>query len=272
MQRSAFRQVDLAAVVSEVANIYDPLAEEKAQSLDVDVAEHPTVIGNSLLIAQAVGNLVDNAVKYTPQHGAITLRLATRSDGQVAITVSDSGPGISHAEERTVERFYRGDASRGTPGVGLGLSLVSAVARLHNGTLEFADNHPGLIAALVLPTEAHAALRRDEAAELGSALAPTLLLGSGRVLRFGEGLAVGAAGGIKLRTRSDFTGLPLTRSSSQSASMVLRSSPFSALGAPVTLWLAPSNTTIRFGALINSNSFSVYSSGDNCSFSPVMIA
>jgi signal transduction histidine kinase len=166
VQRSAFHQVDLAAVVSEVADLYDPLAEEKAQSLDVDVAEHPTVIGDSLLIAQAVGNLVDNAVKYTPQHGAITVRLATRSDGQVAITVSDSGPGISQAErERTVERFYRGDASRGTPGVGLGLSLVSAVARLHNGTLEFADNHPGLIAALVLPTEAQAGLSHDEAAE-----------------------------------------------------------------------------------------------------------
>jgi hypothetical protein len=170
VQRSAFHRVDLAAVVSEVADLYDPLAEEKQQSLDVDVAEHPTVVGDSLLIAQAVGNLVDNAVKYTPRHGVITVRLAARADGQVAIAVSDTGPGIAQAErERTVERFYRGDASRGTPGVGLGLSLVSAVARLHNGALEFADNQPGLVATLVLPAGAPTGLHRNGAAETTAA-------------------------------------------------------------------------------------------------------
>jgi signal transduction histidine kinase len=151
LQRAEFRDVDLAALVAQVAELYAPLAEEKSQTLDAQ-ADAPLVVrGDPFLIAQAVGNLVDNAIKYTPAGGTITLS-ATRRDGECAITVADSGPGISAVERaHAVERFYRGDASRGTPGVGLGLSLVSAVARLHGGSLELDDNQPGLVATLVLP-------------------------------------------------------------------------------------------------------------------------
>jgi len=110
------------------------------------------VTGDPFLLAQAVGNLVDNAVKYTQSRGTISLALTRWGDRHVAVTVTDTGPGIPEGERaRAVERFYRGDASRRTPGVGLGLSVVEAVARLHGGALELADNHPGLIASLIVP-------------------------------------------------------------------------------------------------------------------------
>jgi len=110
------------------------------------------VTGDPLLLAQAVANLLDNAGKYTPRGGAVALILAADAAGRIAITVADDGPGIAEPERaRATDRFYRGDASRGTPGVGLGLSVVAAVARLHGGSLLLADNHPGLIASLILP-------------------------------------------------------------------------------------------------------------------------
>jgi len=164
VQRAAFSRIDLAALVVEVSEIYGPIAEDKGQSLAVDVGNRPAVVGDPFLIAQAVGNLLDNAIKYTRPQGAISARLVARSDGRIAVTVTDNGPGIPEGERaRTVERFYRGDASRGTPGVGLGLTLVSAVARLHGGALEFDDNSPGLIASLVLE-DATASPRDDNAA------------------------------------------------------------------------------------------------------------
>ena len=167
VQRAAFRRVDLAAVVAEVAEVYGPIAEDKGQALSADVGDRPRIAGDPLLIAQAIGNLVDNAVKYTQPGGAIAIRLARRPEERVAVTVSDTGPGIQAAErERSVERFYRGDSSRGTPGVGLGLSLVATVARLHGGTLELADADPGLVATLILPADESPSLRRDGAAEI----------------------------------------------------------------------------------------------------------
>ncbi|MGE5539969.1 MAG: ATP-binding protein [Gemmatimonas sp.] len=159
VQRAAFGDVDLAALVSQVAELYAPIAEDKKQMLEAD-AQPLTIRGDRFLIAQAVGNLVDNAIKYTPAGGHIKMT-ATRMDGACAIAVADSGPGIAAADrERAVERFYRGDASRGTPGVGLGLSLVAAVARLHGGRLELRDNDPGLVATLVLPDHADVAVSR----------------------------------------------------------------------------------------------------------------
>jgi signal transduction histidine kinase len=87
-----------------------------------------------------------------PERGAIRVCVGTRADGSVAIEVADNGPGIAAADKSKVTgRFYRGDASRGTPGVGLGLSIVDAVAKLHGGVLELIDNHPGLRAQMVLP-------------------------------------------------------------------------------------------------------------------------
>src|SRR6202035_3922675 len=94
---------------------------------------------------------IDNALKYVGEHGSVKVEVRNRTDGAVEIIVADDGPGIPDAEKpKVAERFYRGDAGRGTPGVGLGLSLVGAVAKLHAGSLELADNHPGLRAGLIL--------------------------------------------------------------------------------------------------------------------------
>ena len=151
VRRAGFRRIELADLIAEVAEVYEPIAEEKGIALNVDVSERPVLDGDPFLLAQAVGNLLDNAIKYTPENGVISVSLRGSTDGKAVIAVADNGPGIATEERgRVVERFYRGDASRRTPGVGLGLSVVAAVARLHGGMLEFADNQPGLVASLFL--------------------------------------------------------------------------------------------------------------------------
>jgi hypothetical protein len=150
-RRSGFVQVDLAKVAAEAAEFYQPLAELKGVKLSFESAGAQSVAGDPLLLAQAIGNLIDNALKFAPLGGAISVAIAQRRDGAAQVVVSDNGPGIPEAEKsRVTQRFYRGDASRGTPGVGLGLSLVEGVARLHGGALELDDNRPGLRATLVV--------------------------------------------------------------------------------------------------------------------------
>ncbi|HEX4327106.1 MAG TPA: HAMP domain-containing sensor histidine kinase [Burkholderiales bacterium] len=150
-RRSGFVEVDLAKVLGDTAEFYQPVAELRGVALSCDTPETLVVSGDPLLITQAVGNLIDNALKFARERGAITVAAEQRPDGVVALTVADDGPGIGDGEKPKVsERFYRGDTSRGTPGVGLGLSLVAAVAKLHRGGLELRDNHPGLRASLVL--------------------------------------------------------------------------------------------------------------------------
>jgi signal transduction histidine kinase len=113
------------------------------------------VAGDPVLLAQAVSNLIDNSLKSVSERGAISVRVARRPDGAVEIAVADDGPGIAEADRpKATERFFRGDSSRGTPGVGLGLSIVDAVAKLHGGVLQLLDNRPGLIAQMVLPVSA----------------------------------------------------------------------------------------------------------------------
>jgi signal transduction histidine kinase len=116
------------------------------------VSDGPAPIrGDPVLLAQALGNLIDNALKYTPDGGRIQVEVRRAANQLVRVSVGDSGPGIPDAEKpKVIERFYRGDRSRGTPGVGLGLSLVEAVARLHGSSLLFEDNWPGLRASMVL--------------------------------------------------------------------------------------------------------------------------
>lgn len=148
-RRSGFVQADLAKVASEVAEFYQPAAELKGLTLCVDTSGALTVACDPLLLSQAIANLIDNALKYA-QNGKIRVAATRRPDDMVEISVTDDGPGISDRDKpKVVERFYRGDASRGTPGVGLGLALVATVAKLHGGTLELADNHPGLRASLL---------------------------------------------------------------------------------------------------------------------------
>lgn len=149
---AGFREVRLDDIANEVAEMYAPVAEDKGVALELDVGAGMTLHGDPFLLAQALGNLVDNAVKYCPAGGKVTLGLARTDDARIVATVADDGPGIPDAEKaHVVERFYRGAASRNMPGVGLGLSLVAAVAHLHGGDLTLADAEPGLIATLTLP-------------------------------------------------------------------------------------------------------------------------
>lgn len=164
-RRSGFTRVDVAAVTAEVVEFYEPAAEVKGVSFSFKVDGDAFVSGDALLLAQAVNNLIDNALKFVGEKGAIAVSVVRRRDGVVAISIADNGPGITAAQRPNVtDRFFRGDASRGTPGVGLGLSIVDAVARLHGGTLELADNLPGLRAEINLPGVTPSVAALDHAA------------------------------------------------------------------------------------------------------------
>jgi signal transduction histidine kinase len=148
---------DPSSVVQDVAEFYEPVAEEEGLELIVDAREGAEICANRHLVSQAVANLIDNAIKYgkpenqDPARSRIAISVRTLAQ-EVEIAVADHGPGISPQDrERALKRFVRLEASRTRPGTGLGLSLVAAVARLHHGTIRLEDNAPGLRAVLVLP-------------------------------------------------------------------------------------------------------------------------
>lgn len=145
---------DISAIVSDVVEFYEPVAEEDSISFKAEVEPGVSLTGNRELLSQALSNLVDNAFKYgRPEDGPAEIGISLKRQGSnVRICVYDNGPGIP-AEDRVkvTERFTRLELSRNKPGNGLGLSLVRAVALLHSGVLEFADNEPGLKACLLLP-------------------------------------------------------------------------------------------------------------------------
>jgi signal transduction histidine kinase len=153
-------------VAADVVELYEPLAEERRVSLRLIPASAIAIEGNRSLIAQALANLVDNAIKYTPEGGKVTIRIASGADG-VDLSVADSGPGIPAEDRvRVVERFVRLEASRNSPGTGLGLSLVAAVAHFHNAQLVLEDNVPtGLKAILHFPRAVLRTLPLKNAAE-----------------------------------------------------------------------------------------------------------
>lgn len=149
--RAELVPLDLQKLVRELGELYLPVAEEADLSLEVAETEKATVVGNADKLAQAIGNLLENAVKYTPAGGRITLSVSSRRDF-VEICVADTGPGIPEKDyERVKQRFVRLDSARHTGGSGLGLSFVDAIARLHGADLVFADNHPGLRASIRFP-------------------------------------------------------------------------------------------------------------------------
>ncbi len=149
--REAMAPVDLPAVVEGVAELYGPVAEEKSVALEIAPCGAVTIAGNKRLISQALANLLDNAIKYTPSGGSVKVAVADTPSG-VALSVADTGPGIPvEARAHVLERFVRLEESRNSPGTGLGLSLVAAVARLHDARLDLDDNKPGLKATLVFP-------------------------------------------------------------------------------------------------------------------------
>lgn len=142
-RESAFAQVDLVEILQETADTFLPVAEEKGIRLTATYEAEAVIIGDRQLLIEALVNLVDNAVKFTPAGGSVELRLCGTQTAPV-LTVSDNGPGIAHdARDRAFQRFYRADAARSKPGSGLGLSLVAAVAKLHRYAIRHDDNHPG---------------------------------------------------------------------------------------------------------------------------------
>ena len=150
-RREAFAEIRLDAVVADAAELYEAVAEAKDQHLRVSVGAEPVVIGDRDLIFQAIANLLDNAIKYTPERGSVELSL-TRGVSGARVRVSDSGPGIPPGDRaRVLERFVRLEASRSTPGNGLGLSLVAAVAKLHGAEVRFESARPGLVVNLEFP-------------------------------------------------------------------------------------------------------------------------
>jgi signal transduction histidine kinase len=156
-QDAAMTEVEAGAVVRDVAELYEPVAEEKGADLTVDAPEPVTLKANRELLGQALTNLVDNALKYAApaEHESrrLTILLSAKRDGgNVVLAVADNGPGIPPADrQRVLQRFVRLEESRSQPGSGLGLSLVAAVARLHHGDIELGDANPGLVVTLRLP-------------------------------------------------------------------------------------------------------------------------
>jgi signal transduction histidine kinase len=145
-----FSEVELAPLLREVSDLYEPIAEDKHVALQVEAKEGAAVHGDRDLLFEAVANLVDNAVKFTPAGGRVELSLLRRA-GETVIRVSDTGPGIPEDERGVVtKRFYRSDKSRGTEGLGLGLSLVAAIVNLHGFRLTI-GGCPGATAEIACP-------------------------------------------------------------------------------------------------------------------------
>jgi len=150
---------DPADLTRSVAELYEPLCEEKGLEFELETQEGLALKANREFVAQALANILDNAVKYTPPGGAIMTRVRRRSSGDLELSVTDTGPGIPPEDrDRVVERFVRLENSRNAPGAGLGLSLVAAVARAHRGRLDLDEgpgavdgSGPGLRVALVFP-------------------------------------------------------------------------------------------------------------------------
>jgi len=159
--RKALVELDPAEIADDLAELYEPVCEDEGLAFDAEIERGLALRGDRGLLSQALANLLDNAVKYTPSGGAVTLRLRQTGEGLVEFSVTDTGPGIPDADrERVVQRFVRLDNSRSQPGSGLGLSLVKAIIDLHHGIFQIDEgpgvvegqHGPGLRAAMVFPS------------------------------------------------------------------------------------------------------------------------
>jgi len=150
-RRDSMAELDLDEIARSVADLYEPVAEEKGLKLVLDAASSAPVRGDRHLLSQAIANLLDNALKYTPE-GDVSLTVRRGDSTHVVIEVADNGPGVpADHREHVFDRFFRLENSRSTPGNGLGLSLVLAVAKLHGGEVRLDDNDPGLKVTMILP-------------------------------------------------------------------------------------------------------------------------
>lgn len=153
-RRSRFVKLSIGPILRNIWEVYVDDAAERGQSMECSVAEGlPAIAGDRELLTQMIANLVENAIRHSGEATRITLSAARAGDDRVAIEIADSGAGIPAEErERVFRRLYRLDKSRTTPGSGLGLSLVKAVAELHGAVVELVDNSPGLRVRIVFPT------------------------------------------------------------------------------------------------------------------------
>lgn len=151
-QPDYFTAVSVGSIVSDAVELYEPLAEEKSQHLTAVVdCEPDTIHGDRELLSQLVVNILDNAIKYTPAGGRISVRVYCLA-GRVGLEVADEGAGIPESErDKVFQRFYRLESCRSSPGNGLGLSLVRAIAELHCAVVSLDDNAPGLIFRIKFP-------------------------------------------------------------------------------------------------------------------------
>lgn len=155
-RRAAFADVSLERIVSTVADAFAPVAEDRGQRLKSVVADVPPIQGDRELLTQMAANLTENPIRHCPSDVDITVRLGLE-DGSPVLRVCDTGPGIPAPErDKVFRRFYRLEASRTTPGSGLGLALVKAVADLHGAAVELSDNKPGLCVTVRFPPPATA--------------------------------------------------------------------------------------------------------------------
>ncbi len=161
--KAQFRDFDLGAICAQVFDFYEPLAESKGVTMTVDAARPVPLRGDRDLMREAVTNLVDNAIKFTPEGGAVRIE-ARVADGGPFLCVSDTGPGVPPQErERIFDRFYRGERSGKSPGHGLGLSIAESIANLHGFKLTVEDNNPGARFELSAPAPASATLEPETA-------------------------------------------------------------------------------------------------------------
>lgn len=144
-----FRRIDLSAICADLFEFYEPLAESKSIKMTLETHSPVQILGDGDLMREAVSNLIGNAIKFTPDHGSVSISV-TRENGLPVVRVRDSGIGVEPTErDRIFQRFYRTSSGHRVPGSGLGLSIAAAIANLHEFDLRFADNNPGAVFEMV---------------------------------------------------------------------------------------------------------------------------
>lgn len=167
VRRSSFRTVDLSDVMLTVAEAYGPVLEDSGRILETDIREPVTITGDRELLIQLFSNLIENALRHTPRGTNVAMRLS-RAGSLGCAEILDNGPGVPEGERsRVLRRFYRLERSRTTPGNGLGLSLVAAIADVHAAKIELSDNNPGIKITIRFPTEAALQKQAQTSSSLG---------------------------------------------------------------------------------------------------------
>jgi signal transduction histidine kinase len=149
--REGFRRIDLSELMERVRQAYEPVAEDAGKELAAQITPSVTIAGDEELLGQLISNLIENAFAHAGDSEVVRLGVGVDS-GRAVLSVADHGPGVpEHERGKVTRRFYRLEISRTTPGAGLGLSMVQAIAQLHGGEIELGDNAPGLVARVRLP-------------------------------------------------------------------------------------------------------------------------